>query len=50
MHVHETREGFDAPPDMLGEDELNRVPLVALEDIGEGSLWQKAKDSVLRMF
>ncbi|CRI65259.1 D-alanyl-D-alanine carboxypeptidase dacA [Thiocapsa sp. KS1] len=35
---------------MLGEQELNRVPLVALEDIGEGSLWQMAKDSVLRLF
>jgi D-alanyl-D-alanine carboxypeptidase (penicillin-binding protein 5/6) len=35
---------------MLGEEELNRVPLVALEDVGEGGLWQKAKDSVLRLF
>jgi D-alanyl-D-alanine carboxypeptidase (penicillin-binding protein 5/6) len=35
---------------MLGEAEINRVPLVALEDIGEGSLWQMAKDSVLRLF
>ncbi|HSO83348.1 D-alanyl-D-alanine carboxypeptidase family protein, partial [Thiocapsa sp.] len=35
---------------MLGEEELNRVPLVALDDVGKGGLWQMAKDSVLRMF
>ena len=35
---------------MLGEEEINRVPLVALEDVGKGGLWQMAKDSVLRLF
>ncbi|QVL47631.1 MAG: D-alanyl-D-alanine carboxypeptidase [Thiocapsa sp.] len=35
---------------MLGEEELNRVPLVALEEVGKGGLWQMAKDSVLRLF
>ena len=35
---------------MLGEEEINRVPLVALEDVGKGGLWQMAKDSILRLF
>lgn len=34
----------------LGGDEINRVPLLALEDIGKGNLWQTARDSVLRLF
>lgn len=34
----------------LGSDELNRVPLVALQDVGKGNLWQMAKDSVLQLF
>ncbi|MBK1716228.1 D-alanyl-D-alanine carboxypeptidase family protein [Thiocystis violacea] len=34
----------------MGEEEIIRVPLVALEEVPEGGLWRKAKDSVLRMF
>lgn len=34
----------------LGDEELTRVPLVALQDVPEGGLWRKAKDSVLQMF
>jgi serine-type D-Ala-D-Ala carboxypeptidase (penicillin-binding protein 5/6) len=34
----------------LGGDEINRVPLLALEGIGKGNLWQMARDSVLRLF
>ncbi len=34
----------------LREQELLRVPLVALQDVAEGSLWQRAKDTVLRWF
>mgnify|MGYP001814458453 CR=1 FL=1 len=33
----------------LGEEELLSVPLVALESIGEGSLFQIAKDYVMKM-
>ena len=31
-------------------EELVRVPLVALQDVNEGSLWQKARDTVLQWF
>jgi len=34
----------------LGENEIVRVPLVALQEMPEGGLWRKAKDSVLQMF
>ncbi|MBD3670533.1 MAG: D-alanyl-D-alanine carboxypeptidase [Gammaproteobacteria bacterium] len=34
----------------LGGNELLNRPLVALEDIGEGSMWTVVKDSVLQMF
>ena len=34
----------------LVDEEVTRVPLVALQDVGEGGLWQKAKDSLLQMF
>jgi D-alanyl-D-alanine carboxypeptidase (penicillin-binding protein 5/6) len=34
----------------LQEQELLRVPLVALQDVGEGSLWQRARDTVLLWF
>lgn len=34
----------------LEEQELLRVPLVALQDVGEGSLWQRARDTVLQWF
>ncbi|EXJ17232.1 D-alanyl-D-alanine carboxypeptidase family protein [Imhoffiella purpurea] len=34
----------------LGENEIIRAPLVALQDVPEGGLWRKAKDSVLQMF
>lgn len=34
----------------LQEQELLRVPLVALQDVGEGSLWQRARDTVLQWF
>ncbi|MFD2112361.1 D-alanyl-D-alanine carboxypeptidase family protein [Thiorhodococcus fuscus] len=34
----------------LGEKEIVRVPLVALQEMPEGGLWRKAKDSVLQMF
>ncbi len=34
---------------MLNDKELSRVPLVALQNIAEGSLIRKAKDFVLRM-
>jgi len=34
----------------LQEQELLRVPLVALQDVGVGSLWQRAKDTVLQWF
>lgn len=34
----------------LAGEEINRVPVVALQDIGEGTLWQRARDSILRLF
>jgi D-alanyl-D-alanine carboxypeptidase (penicillin-binding protein 5/6) len=34
----------------LGDDEINRVPLVGLQDVAKGNLWQVARDSVLRLF
>lgn len=34
----------------LDGDEVRRVPLVALKEVAEGGLWQKAKDSVLQWF
>ncbi|MGE5153683.1 MAG: D-alanyl-D-alanine carboxypeptidase family protein [Bdellovibrio bacteriovorus] len=34
----------------LKDQELLRVPLVALQDVGEGSLWQRARDTVLQWF
>lgn len=33
-----------------GDDELIRVPLVALQEVAEGGLLRKAKDSILQMF
>lgn len=35
---------------VLGDEEITRVPLLALEDVPKGGLWRKAKDSVLRLF
>jgi D-alanyl-D-alanine carboxypeptidase (penicillin-binding protein 5/6) len=34
----------------LDGQEVRRVPLVALIDVGEGGLWEKARDSVLKWF
>lgn len=34
----------------LADREVARVPLVALQDVGEGGLWQKTKDTVLQWF
>jgi serine-type D-Ala-D-Ala carboxypeptidase (penicillin-binding protein 5/6) len=34
----------------LGDDEINRVPLLGLQDVAKGNLWQVARDSVLRWF
>ncbi len=34
----------------LGDEEVTRVPLVALQEVTEGNLWRKAKDSILKMF
>ena len=34
----------------LGTKEVVRVPLVALQPVGEGGLWQKTKDTVLQWF
>jgi D-alanyl-D-alanine carboxypeptidase (penicillin-binding protein 5/6) len=34
----------------LEGEEVRRVPLVALQEVAEGGLWQKAKDSVLQLF
>jgi serine-type D-Ala-D-Ala carboxypeptidase (penicillin-binding protein 5/6) len=34
----------------LEDEELNRVPLVALENVGEGNILQIAKDYILQMF
>jgi D-alanyl-D-alanine carboxypeptidase (penicillin-binding protein 5/6) len=34
----------------LAGDEINRVPLVALEDVARGNLWQRLMDSVIRLF
>jgi D-alanyl-D-alanine carboxypeptidase (penicillin-binding protein 5/6) len=34
----------------LQDEELLRVPLVALQEVGEGSLWQRARDTVLQWF
>lgn len=35
---------------MLGEEELSQQPLVALEDVPEGGLWDQMVDSVMLMF
>ena len=35
---------------MLGEEELNTQPLVALEDVPEGGLWRQTVDSIKLMF
>ncbi len=35
---------------MQGDDEIMRVPLVALEELAQGNLWQQARDSVLQLF
>ena len=35
---------------MLGEEELNTRPLVALEDVPEGGLWRQTVDSIKLMF
>jgi len=35
---------------MLGEEELNQQPLVALEDVPEGGLWRQTVDSIKLMF
>jgi len=34
----------------LEGEEVRRVPLIALQDVAEGGLWQKAVDSVLQLF
>lgn len=34
----------------LAEQEILRVPLVALQDVAEGSLWQRTRDTVLQWF
>ena len=34
----------------LGEEVLAQRPLVALQDVGEGGLWQKVTDHVMLMF
>jgi D-alanyl-D-alanine carboxypeptidase (penicillin-binding protein 5/6) len=34
----------------LGDEEVSRVPLVALQDVGEGGIWEIARDSVLQLF
>ena len=34
----------------LGEEELVRMPVVALEEITEGNLWRQAVDTVLKQF
>ncbi len=35
---------------VVDDEEITRVPLVALEDVPKGGLWRKAKDSVLQWF
>ncbi len=35
---------------MLGDELLHEQPLLALESIAEGGLWQRARDAVLRYF
>lgn len=35
---------------MRGEEEMMRVPLVALEDVEQGNLWQRVRDAVLQLF
>ena len=35
---------------LFAGQEIARVPLVALQDVGEGSLWQRARDTVLGWF
>lgn len=35
---------------MLGDEELSRQPLVALEDVPEGGLWRQLVDTVMLMF
>jgi D-alanyl-D-alanine carboxypeptidase (penicillin-binding protein 5/6) len=34
----------------LAGNEVNRVPLVALEDVGTGNLWRRLVDWVLKLF
>jgi D-alanyl-D-alanine carboxypeptidase (penicillin-binding protein 5/6) len=34
----------------LEDEEVSRVPLVALQDVAEGGLWEKARDTVLQWF
>jgi D-alanyl-D-alanine carboxypeptidase (penicillin-binding protein 5/6) len=34
----------------LKDKELVRVPLVALQAVNEGSLWQRARDTILQWF
>ncbi|QGU33421.1 D-alanyl-D-alanine carboxypeptidase family protein [Thermochromatium tepidum] len=35
---------------LMGEEEITRIPLIALQDLPKGGLWRQVKDSVLRMF
>jgi D-alanyl-D-alanine carboxypeptidase (penicillin-binding protein 5/6) len=34
----------------LGEQEVVRVPLVALQEVAEGGIWERARDTVLQWF
>jgi len=34
----------------LADQEVTRVPLIALQDVAEGGLWQRTKDTVLQWF
>jgi D-alanyl-D-alanine carboxypeptidase (penicillin-binding protein 5/6) len=34
----------------LGGEEIRRIPLVAMQDVPEGGLWELARDSVLQLF
>ena len=35
---------------LFAGQEITRVPLVVLQDVGEGSLWQRARDAVIQWF
>ncbi|NCA71655.1 MAG: D-alanyl-D-alanine carboxypeptidase [Sphingobacteriia bacterium] len=35
---------------MLGDEVINRVPLVALVDVEQGNLWRRLIDSILKLF